>query len=337
MSPPLIKRLELPLPATLTRILGIHQSDVVIRSAIVAALADMRAQPWLFDYVFASLPQDALTWKEYGEQSIGEAKKWFLANDIPVKMSPVLNEVQLPCITIALVESSEAVPETTLADIDADGYELNDRTWPALTTPFTPKSYNANTGTITLQDTMPAGVAVAPGMFIVDALGGTHEILKVLSATSFTIQAYTMADFSNSTLKSHNPAWVTAVESSSYRETYRVAIHVGGDPVKLTWIHSVVVFALLRYKEALLEARGFERSTMTSSEFTREEKFESEMVFSRYVNVSGYVRHYWPKAVTPVIDAVITQSVPTVDGAAAINSVDYAQFIGDSDSLAGNN
>jgi hypothetical protein len=338
MSPPLIKRLELPLPPTLTRVLGIHQSDVVIRSAIIAALADMRAQPWLFDYVFASLPQDMLTWKDYGEKSVQEAKTWFLSNNIPVKMTPVLNEIELPCITITLVDSAEAIPETTLADVDGDGYERNDRTWPSLVTSFTPKSYNVNTGTIVLADKMPEGITIGPGMFIVDNLGHTYAILSVTDDLTFKIAPGTMADFSNCTLKAHKPSWITAVESSSYRETYRVGIHVGGEPVLLTWIHSVIVFALLRYKEALLEGRGFERSTFSSSEFTREEKYETEMVFSRYVNVSGFVRHYWPKAVTQVIDVVQTQ--PVVSGGVSMTAIgidpDSQLWAGDLDSLAQN-
>ena len=99
---PLIQDLELPLPQTLTRIKGIHQSDVVIRSALEAAFADIRANPWLMDYIFASLPQDNLTWRTYGEKSVQEAKKWFLNTNIPILVTPTLNELRAPSITITL-------------------------------------------------------------------------------------------------------------------------------------------------------------------------------------------------------------------------------------------
>lgn len=72
----LVKSLELPLSNSLTtEALGIHQSDVIIRTAIVAALADLRANPWLLDYVFASLPKDEMTMKDYGEKSVEKAKE----------------------------------------------------------------------------------------------------------------------------------------------------------------------------------------------------------------------------------------------------------------------
>lgn len=312
----LIKALELPLPDALTKIAGIHQSDVIIRSALTAALADIRANPWLLDYVFASLPQDQITWKEYGEKSLQQAKEWFLKTNVPVKLVPVLNELEAPCITISLVESSEAVPETTTSDTHYEPFESNGQTWPALTKPFTPSKYLPATGIVTLKkNTLPTNITLAAGMFIIDKVGRPHEILEVYDERSFKISPNTVADFRNSVIKSRKPSWVTSVESSSFRETYRIGVHVGGEPVRLTWLHSIVVFALLRYKEALLEARGFERSTFQSSDFARENQFETELVFSRFLNVSGYVRQYWPKVVAPVIDAVRLQEL---DGSAGI-------------------
>lgn len=310
----LIKTLELPLPSSLTSSLGVFQPDVIIRSGIEAALADMRANPWLLEYVFASLPQDSLTWKEYGEKSVQAAKTWFLNTHIPIKIVPVLNELEVPCITISLTSSTEAVSETSLGDVNYQSTETSDRSWPSLTGPFTPKSYFPSTGIITLKETpvdFSTGntISIAQGMSIIDTVGRSHEILEVYDNVSFRISQGTVADFRNSVFKPHRPAWMTHLESSPFNETYRIGVHVGGEPVLLTWLHSIVVFCLLRYKEALFEARGFERSTIQSSDFAREQQLETELVFTRYINMSGYVRHYWPKTVAPVIDAVVADAI----------------------------
>jgi hypothetical protein len=299
---PLAKTLELPLPATVSRILGIHQSDIVIRSAIVAALADLRANPWLLDYVFASLPQDPLTWKEYGEKDLQAAKKWFVSTEIPVSMTPRLDESHWPQITIELLESTEVVPEAIIGDINYEPVEDNDMTWPALTENFVPVSYTPSTGIVRLAADCQAWLG--PGMFIVDRQGKAHEILEVTDQKTFKINPLTVADFRASVIKSHRPSWKVHVESSSFKESYRIGISCQGETVHLTWLHAIVQFALLRYKQVLLEGRGFERSTISSSQLGLDPKFETENIFTRYITISGYVRQFWPKTVAPVIDGV---------------------------------
>lgn len=299
---PLIRTLELPLPATVSRILGIHQSDIVIRSAVVAALADMRANPWLLDYVFASLPQDTLTWKEYGERDLQQAKKWFLSTNIEVSVLPRFNESQWPQITIELLESTEVVPEAIIGDVNYDPTEDNDMTWPALTQSFVPISYTPSTGLIRLAADCEAWLG--PGMFIIDRQGKSHEITEVTDQRTFKIDPGTVADFRSSVIKGHRPNWKVDVESSSFKETYRLGVHCQGETVHLTWLHAIVQFALLRYKQVLLEARGFERSTISSSQVSLDQRFETENIFSRYVTISGYVRQFWPKTVAQVIDGV---------------------------------
>jgi hypothetical protein len=301
----LTKALELPLPISLTESRGIFQPDIILRSAITVALADIRANPWLLDYVFASLPQDQLTWKEYGQQSIQTAKDWFLKTNIPVVVTPVLNESKWPAISITLLDSSEVTSETTLGDIHYEPTEGNFSKWPSLTDNFTPQHYNPGTGLVTLSSFLTGDIQIAKGMYIVDFVGRTHEILEVIDDKTFRINPGVVADFRNSTLKGHKPSFITHLESASYRETYRIGIHVSAEPTYLIWLHSLMVFCLLRYKEALLEARGFERSVLQSSDLNREESVsESELIFSRYVTITGYVRQYWPKAIATVIDGV---------------------------------
>lgn len=299
---PLVRALSLPLPNSLTRVKGIHQSDIIIRSAVTAALADMRANPWLLDYVFASLPQDALTWKEYGEKDLTQAKKWFLSTNVPVSVLPRLDEGKFPQVTIELQESSEVVPEAIVGDINYEPSEDNDMTWPALTPQFTPISYTPSTGIVRLsKDLEPL---VAKGMFLVDRLGVAHQIVDVTSQTRFKLTPGTIADLRKCVLKGHRPNWKVDIESSSFKESYRIGIHISGEPAHLTWLHAIVQFALLRYKQVLMEARGFERSTISSSQVARAEWSEAENVFSRYITITGYVRQFWPKTIAQVIDGV---------------------------------
>jgi hypothetical protein len=300
---PLVKTLELPLPPAITEILGIHQSDVIIKSALELALADMRANPGLLDYAFASLPQDAITARDYGDKERQAAKDWFLKTAIGVAVVPYLNEAQWPVISIEMVDSVEAVNEASLGDVHHLPWEGTDTSWPALNRePIVVTSYIPATGKIKIRDEVE--FSIAPGMYIIDQSGTEHEILDVISNTEFKISPQTVANLAKVSIKSRRPAFQTSVESSSFKETFRIGIHVQGEAAFLTWLHSVVVFAIMRYKQVLMEARGFERTTVQSTQLARDERFEAENVFSRFLTISGFVRQYWPKTVAPVLDAV---------------------------------
>ena len=340
----LVKALELPLSNELTtEALGIHQSDVIIRTAIVAALADLRANPWLLDYVFASLPKDEMTMKDYGEKSVEKAKEWFLKTKIPVAMVPRLNEAQVPCITIKLQDSTES--EVTLADVHYQTSELNDGVWPNIVGPFTPAKYNAATGIMVLPEEVQANAVLAPNMVVLDATGKVHTIEEVFEDGSFSIKQGTIADFKGAVIRGQKPSYVTQLESVAYRENYLIGVHVSGEPVYLTWLHSILVFCLLRYKQVLLESRGFERSVVNSTDFDRNEFFEAEMVFSRYLTITGYVRQYWPKSIDPRVTHFASQAPGVLDpnaqgfkiiGAKKLpDEVDpnEASWIGDEDTL----
>lgn len=300
---PLAVTLELPLPESLTQIVGIHQSDIIIRSALEAALADMRANPWLIDYVFASMPQDTLTWKQYGERDVQEAKKWFLSTGIDVCILPTIDESRWPKLTVEIVDSREVEPEASIGDVNYTPYEQNDSSWPALNQqPITPISYIPSTGVVTLSQATEFGIYA--GMYLVDRVGQEHEIIEVVDEKTFKIDPGTVADLSRSNIKSKRPSWNVAVESASFKETYRIGVHVQNEPAHLIWLHSIVVFALQRYKQILIEARGLERTTFGSTQVGRDERFEAENIFSRYLSLSGFVRQFWPKAVTRTIDGV---------------------------------
>lgn len=350
---------------TQTEALGIHQSDVVIRTAIIAALADLRANPQYLDYVFAGLAQDNLTLKDYGQKEIQRAKDWFLKTNIPVFMVPRIDEAKVPCISIALVSSEES--EVTLGDKHWDPEEPTATSeYPPLAGPFGVVGYDPSTGVVLLPASATADIPIVPGMFLMDDNGTLHEIqdvvlenatfeelggfpltfpfsfggeIQVSEGGNFPVNAFLIepgleVSFEHAYIKGIKPPFITQLESVWYREQYRVGVHVSSEPVYLTWLHSIIVFVLLKYKQDLLEARGFERSVFSSSDFDRTEINEGENVFSRYVSITGNVRHYWPKSIDPTIQAVASIVQPIGSGNMPPDiDVDTQLWIGDQDTL----
>lgn len=296
---------------------GIHQSDILIREAILAGIADLRKNIWLLDYCFASLPKDELTASKYGEKSVEFAKKWFKSNEISVVMNVKVDEPAYPCITIGLQDSIET--KNNLADVHHQSAEDYDADWPILIGPFSPQSYDAEEGLVTISSSYVKEITPAIGMSLVDKSGQTYEILNVDSPTEFYIADGTVVDLEDATIRQRRPAYIVTLESAAFKETYSLGCHVVGEPVNAIYLHSILVFCLLRYREQYLEGRGFYDSSIASADLKKERDGKGEIITSRYMTITGMVYQYWPKERRQKIASII----PTVSPIA--EDVEYVQ------------
>ena len=83
----------------------------------------------------------------------------------------------------------------------------------------------------------------------------------------------------------------------------------------LTWLWSVAKYALMRYREGMLEHRGFQISSIKSSDYLRNDAFQSlgENVYSRFIVLTGQVEETWLKSPKRTIEAMSFQN-PDPDG-----------------------
>lgn len=305
-----------------TGIAGIFQSDILIRTAIIEALDDLRRNPWLLDYVFAWLISDDLTRQQYGEKELQEAKDWFLNNQIAVSMAYRTDRPQLPCIGIELLDSSEA--NSSLGDThyepkeNVKSSELLISPKPLLG-PFTPKSYDSNTGVVTLPD----GLTTDPvwmGMLLYDpSMNKPYVIKEVLSSATFLLETKIKANFNRSYIAPRDSFWTVPLHSLFFRESYRLTAYVQAKPAHLLFLHSIMVFILLRYKESLLEKRGFENFTLSSNGFSGSiNQDDTEVIFSRSITVSGLVKQYWPGEPSSKIDGVAIVGLRVASGSTPV-------------------
>ena len=285
---------RIPVVPDLETPLGIFQGDVIIRTAIVTALNDLRENPGLLDYVFRSLLADSLTSHMYGPNEIAAAKRWFLNNEISVFHSVhVPDSAMPPCITIELGASVEN--RNTLADLHAPAVEVSTQQWKPITERFNVHAYDTRSGQLTIPAAIANTTSISNKMQIVTASGEAFPIIKIISAKTFLIPPDTVADFDNCYLAATIPSAKTIIESAIFNETYHIGCHAIGEPVFMTYLHSIMTFVFLRYRQDLLEARGFQNTAINSSDFRKNELFDHENVFSRYITVTGQVQQSWPK------------------------------------------
>ena len=282
----------------MSEVTGIFASDQLIRHALLQGIKEIRASPWLLDAVLAGMRSDDLTSGVYAAGEIAAFKKFVLKTEFPVFVASRLGPVETTCITINLQTSSEAenttsdTHYTSQEDVDVDSESDAGGDWPDLTAKFTP-AFDASTGTLTL----PVEITqdIFPGMVIMDAQGQPHEILTSTAERVCTIAVGPRVDFRGATLRGGSPSQLQTLESAVFNETYLIGCHVQGEAQLLTILHSLVVFILLWGRESLLEGRGFECSSFSSTDFAKNQSYEAESVWSRYVSLSGKVRHAWPK------------------------------------------
>lgn len=285
---PLVKHLVLPLPKNMIEHHGVHSSDIIIRQALAMAFADLRAKPWKLQAAFRSLLTDVETAEIYGEKLRRKAVAWFMENDVPVVMNTIRQSMNANYVAVTLLESTEA--EVTLGDVHHEPFEATDSEWPVLVGPFD-AFYDPDTGEFDVPES--AGRPFA-SMILVDSANRPYPILDVAGQT-VTLDPGLVLDLRQATLRAGLPNVIRPVESGSFREAYAVDVHAHGDPIHLTWLHSIVVFSLLHYRQFLLEARGFERSSISSGEFRQDNQTSAEATWARTIQVTGFVRHSWPK------------------------------------------
>lgn len=314
---------------------GIWQGDVIVRTGIMQGLRELRKNPELLDYCFASLPRDELTALEYGKATVDKAREWFKNTDIAVRMNIAINSPKLPCISIEQQQASEA--EATLGDVHYTPYETDDSDWPNATAAFSATSYDIDTGRVGIPTAITNSTLIFPGMVIQDRKGNELTILGTYDESTVVIDPIPDIDLSVCVLKYARPANIRSLESLEFKGTFAIGCHVQGEPEQLIWLSSILQFILLRYKEQYFEARGFERSTLSVTGMVRDPNWEVENVYTQYTQMSGFYRNYWPKRFGLRAQGVIIQPLEILGGTETPGNPDLSQeaWIMEDDTLDG--
>lgn len=295
---------------------GFVPSDLLIQSAIKYALHDLRKNPYLLDYCFNWFANDCLTNTIYGDKEKETAKEWFLNHEIFVSMNYRADDAKFPLISIGLSSSIEDT--STLSDANSTTQE-NIVTKEVLVVneytigPFNPDSYNSVTGNLSFPEDFNTD-QVATGMTLYSYKSNTGiPILEVIDSKNVIIGTNINIDLSTVYIAPRDKITTVSLESCIFRESYAIRAMVQGDPLQLLYLHTILVFILMRYKEELFEKRGFDRSTISSGAILCDTS-DPQYLYSRDVNINGYVRQYWPKAFSTQVQGFDTVGIKVIAG-----------------------
>lgn len=282
---------------------GFIPTDLLLTSAINEGIKDIRANPYLLDFIIPWLQQDATTSIQYGDVERSRFKNWFLKHKIFVTTNWRTDDPKFPLVSVGLLSSVE--DKVTLGDIHHDTTEEVDIS--ELTVdpqiilgPFTP-FYDQVTGLVTLPPEFTTD-SIYPEMRLMSKNKVATSILEVISDQTFKVDKDLKLDFNNSYITSKNDNFSVSLESAFFKETFSIKCFHQNDANFILYLHSLIEFILLRYRESLLEARGLDSTQLTSgpvySYSIDGQGGIAEKIWGRDITLIGLVKKSWPKAVS---------------------------------------
>lgn len=290
----------------------IRQTDLLIKSTIELVLRDMRDNIYLLDDVFSDLLKDPYL-KDIYSKDVENAKEWLKNTDIKVLLHLRQDTQDFPCITISLGDDIEDNSGATLSDQTVDS-EILDPSYikkpvSYIIKPFTPVSYDKDSGILECGDIELD--TVGAGMVLVNPdTGEGHEILGLGGDNGIQIIPGTEANLNKAGVLPQYRYYKSRREASYFNQSYQIGCHVADSPEVLIWLHSIILYGLLRHRE-LLNSRCFTLVSFRSSGVGRNGNFPvmAENVFSRYITMSAGTQHSWLKSPKRVIEKAAVHGI----------------------------
>lgn len=289
--------------------MSIWQGDIFFRRVIELIIKDLRSNPWLVDDIMSDCVSDPMLSQMYGQKEIENAKKWLNDNEISVFLQHRMDLEKMPCITISLGSDLEDKQLARLADQTPYIQEYTPseigRPIPYVIPPFNYISYDQNTGFFETPPSVDL-LLIQPGMVAVDPdTGGGYVIVKKEN-NGFFIAENTVISTPTIGIIPQYRIYRARREMATFQHSIVLGCHVHGDPNALIWLHSFLMYGLLRYREGLLESRNFQLSNISSTDTVRNDAFATigENVYSKFITITGQVENTWVKAPKRIIEGV---------------------------------
>jgi len=291
--------------------MGVFQVDLTIKTAIEMGIEDVKKNPWLIDDILSDTVNNPYLVDKYGQAQIDSCKEWFRNAKINIYMRNRKDKEEFPCITINLGSSQEKEEMKTVDEASTESVLLMPnkigKPIPYVVKPFTPTSYDEDTGEVGIDPETPGLDRIAPEMILVNPSSGQGYIIKEVTPEGVTIEAGIDLDASQLAIVPKYQIYKARIGHTFFQETYSIGCHVHGDAQALLWLHSIVLYSLLRYREGMFEAQGFAESVIGSGDMEPYGPYgptSGEEVWSRYITLTGQVENSWIKAPRRFIEKI---------------------------------
>ncbi len=281
---------------------GIVSTEIIFRTAVEAGIRELRLYPFLLDYAFRSLVDDAESARVYGQALVDAAKRWFLKTQIEVIIADGTLPPKYPCVALTCQGGSE--DEATLGNVHNQPAAPDDTIWPVLAD-LGSASYDPASGVIVLPDAFP--LVVVPGMIVVDATGRAFPVLSVTGA-GVSLGVGARPDLLGATVRGARPARAAALRSVWESESWEAAALVVGEPSTLTWLFAILKFVLYRNRDAMAD-RGLRDPLYGWGGRSRHDPDGGVPVWERTATIKFSVEQIYPQEIVEVFQGLSTEFI----------------------------
>lgn len=298
--------------------MGMMLPDLIIETTIRDGLEWLADNPDRIDGIFAELLQGYAS-RKYGQTEIDRIKTFLAKKNIAVVHSFHEAAAKSPCYSIQLASESEAKDRAHLGDFEEDVQV--DLTEPAdldalkKVDALTPTAYDTITGKVSVPDSADMSLVNA-GYIYEDGSGIEFEVLPGVSNVDgnkfFFIGKGLDPDIAN-------PGFIRTFLDYTQHEvrgiTTRTSILIGvhsKEALLTKYMYALLKYILESRKDDLIK-RCFVNSTFTGSDFTRDMRYEGDMVFTRFYTITGEVDDSWRTDDIELIDSVEIDATPIDD------------------------
>lgn len=292
--------------------MGINLTDLIVEATIRDGLLYLKQNPAVVDDIFKPMTQ-GFNLRKYGQAEIEKIKTMLQTKNIAVVHSFHEAAAKSPCYSIQLGAENEAKERAHIGDFEADVQVPLDPSTLVRVPLFTPVAYDVITGRVTVDDAVDL-TPLHAGYIFVDADENEVEIQKGIS--NETGNKFFFLDRGLTELNISGQCFIKTFLSYSQHEekgdTSAVNILIGchtKDALLTKYLYVILKYIMKSRKRDLIQ-RGLINSTFMGSDFTRDFKYEGDMVFTRFFTLSGQVDDTWSSDSVELIDNVEIEGKP---------------------------
>lgn len=308
--------------------LGIFQTDVFIKTLLEESIQDIKQNLWLLDYVLWDFTHNEFLKQRYGQKQLDAAKIWFANNNINVFHQYVKDKEKFPCIVLRLGSSTEAQDLRTLGDVGEHTVGLMPsevgQKIPYVVPPFTPSGFEPGMGTIEVPSNVDI-TAVSAGMIVLNPSTGSGTPVLSINGQNIIIQPGLELDSSQLAVVPQYRYFQTRFGRSFFQENWSM-VCATNDPQTLLWLHTIVIFTLLRYRE-FMEHNGILEVTNLSSTDIFNADFSNaggEEIYCREISINTKCQQNWPRGLHKKLESILLRST----NPAAVSLTDPEGYVG---------
>ena len=303
--------------------MGAPLTELVLEGIIRDGLGEIKANPGRLDDIFSRL-KEAHFLGQYGNAKIDEIKTFFTNGLKQIKIVHSWAQVptHAPCFSIQLISANE---EENIQNLGNDYLELENPKAPEIIVASVPiLSFDVVQGKLVVNSAVDLSVVCA-GMLFKDSVGTTFEIKAPISNMSGD-KYLTLVNNGNTPELTLSGQVISSIDFTRYdrrlvrlREKIALGVHAANDIHLTKFLYYILVWILKSRQEAMI-TRGLNLDAGTGGVFNRDDAYEGENIYTRYLEITCISDFIWNQAEVMVFDCFhlsVKTNTPNPDSVAA--------------------